>query len=158
MDNNNKPQTARLSKEAVEKFMSEMNDKVDTKKIDSDKLLRQYAMEMPESISPERGLALFLPRRTDPIVITDKNIITMGRNDPVSGINPTLDLTEFHGAELGVSRFHAEISITEGRYYIKDMGSTNGTYVNAKKIPPYKLTPLRSGDQIRLGHLSIVIG
>lgn len=155
---NNKPQTARLSKEAVENLMNEMNDKVDTKKIDSDRLLRQYAMDIPKPISPEKGLALFLPRRPEPVVITNKNIITMGRNDPVSGINPTLDLTEFHGAELGVSRFHAEISITDGRYYIKDMGSTNGTYVNGKKVPPYKLTLIRSGDQIRLGHLSIVIG
>jgi pSer/pThr/pTyr-binding forkhead associated (FHA) protein len=150
-----KTQTARLSKEAVNKLM---NDKVDTKKIDSDKLLQQYAMKMPEAASAEKGLALFLPHRSEPIVVTDKNIITMGRNDPVTGINPTLDLTEFHGAELGVSRFHAEISITDGRYYLKDMGSTNGTYINGKKIPPYKLTQIRSSDQIRLGHLSIVIG
>ena len=92
------------------------------------------------------------------MVIADKNIITMGRNDPVSGINPTLDLTEYHGSDLGVSRFHAEISINDGKYYIKDMGSTNGTYVNGTKIAPYKLTPIRNGDQIRLGHLSIVIG
>ncbi|MDQ7027567.1 MAG: FHA domain-containing protein [Anaerolineae bacterium] len=153
-----KPQTARLDKDAVIKFMNSMNDNVDTQKIDSDKLLRQYAMEMPEPVSPEKGLALYLPRRPEPVIITDKNIITMGRNDPVSGINPTLDLTEFHGAELGVSRFHAEISITDGRYYIKDMGSTNGTYVNGKKVPPYKLTHIRNADQIRLGHLSIVIG
>jgi pSer/pThr/pTyr-binding forkhead associated (FHA) protein len=155
MENDKAQTTARLSKEEVNDFLQ---DKVDTKKIDSDKLLKQYAMEMPEAVSPERGLALYLPRRAEPMVITDKNIITMGRNDPVSGINPTLDLTEFHGAELGVSRFHAEISITDGRYFLKDMGSTNGTYINGKKIPPYKLTQIRSSDQIRLGHLSIVIG
>jgi pSer/pThr/pTyr-binding forkhead associated (FHA) protein len=155
MKDNKAQTTARLSKEDMENFM---NDKVDTKKIDSDKLLQQYAMDMPEAVSPAKGLALYLPRRPEPMVITDKNIITMGRNDPVSGINPTLDLTEFHGAELGVSRFHAEISITDGRYYLKDMGSTNGTYINGKKIPPYKLTPIRTGDQIRLGHLSIVLG
>ena len=151
---NKKPQTVRLTQAELAKFKAE----VDTKKIDSDKLLKQYAMEVPEAISPEKGLALFLPRSTEPVVITDKNIITMGRNDPVSGINPTLDLTQYHGAELGVSRFHAEISINEGRYYIKDMGSTNGTYVNGTKISPYKLTQIHHNDQIRLGHLSIVIG
>ena len=149
-----KPQTARLSKKQLEEY----GINLDTKKLDSDKLLQKYTREVPESDSPDTGIALFLPRQTEPVVITDKNIITMGRNDPVSGINPTLDLTDYHGAELGVSRFHAEISINDARYYIKDMGSTNGTYVNGTKVAPYKLTQIRSGDQIRLGHLSILVG
>lgn len=153
--NSNKPQTGQLSEKPVDDVE---NSGIETKKIDSDELIKQYAADIPAAASIEKGLALYLPRRPEPLVIADKNIVTMGRKDPISGIHPTVDLTEFHGAELGVSRFHAEISIAEGRYSIKDMGSTNGTWVNGKKISPYKLTPIRSGDQVRLGHLSIVIG
>jgi pSer/pThr/pTyr-binding forkhead associated (FHA) protein len=144
----NKRQTARLDDEPG----------VDTKKIDGDELARQYMMDVPEALGVEKGLALYLPRLSEPLVIADRNIITLGRKDPISGIDPVVDLTNHHGAELGVSRFHAEISITDGRYYMKDMGSTNGTWINGKRIHPYRLTPLRSGDQVRLGHLSIVIG
>ena len=150
----NKRHTERLSREAVEKFKQQQSS---TKQLNTDEI-KQFAMDLPSSIAQGTGLALFMPRRSEPLVINDKTIVTLGRKDNMSGIQPTVDLTEFHGAELGVSRFHAEISITDGRYFIKDMGSTNGTWVNGKKIAPYRLTPIRSGDQLRLGHLSIGIG
>ena len=54
-----------------------------------------------------------------------------------------------------VSRNHAEILKQSGDYCIRDLGSTNGTYVNQEKVTdiPYKL---KDGDHIRLGHFLMV--
>lgn len=48
-----------------------------------------------------------------------------------------------------VSNLHAKIYRVEGRYYVEDLGSTNGTYVNGRRIN-YP-TELRAGDRIKVG-------
>lgn len=52
-------------------------------------------------------------------------------------------------AEAGVSRQHAEIVKTDEGYVLRDLNSTNGTFVNQRKIPGDYL--LRDGDRVRLG-------
>ncbi len=50
-----------------------------------------------------------------------------------------------------VSRQHARISVQGGQYYIEDLGSLNGTWVNGERIAPNHPIPLISGCEIRLG-------
>lgn len=103
-----------------------------------------------------QGVLFYIPNETKPIVITNENIIRIGRS--VSEDNSVkLDLTPFYGAELGVSRYHAEIVFQDATYFIKDMGSTNGTWVNNEKIAPYRQTVIQDGDQIRLGHFTMLV-
>lgn len=47
------------------------------------------------------------------------------------------------------SNLHAKIYQLQGRYYVEDLGSTNGTYVNGRRIN-YPIE-LRGGDRIRVG-------
>ncbi len=47
------------------------------------------------------------------------------------------------------SRQHAEISRQGDQYIIRDLGSTNGTYVNDERLTGPR--PLRPGDRIRVG-------
>jgi diguanylate cyclase (GGDEF)-like protein len=47
-----------------------------------------------------------------------------------------------------VSRRHCRIDHRKGGWYIKDLGSTNGTYVNDQLIEEYQL---RRGDQVKVG-------
>lgn len=47
-----------------------------------------------------------------------------------------------------VSRKHATVQAVLGRYYVVDMRSTNGTFVNEQKVERAKLL---DGDQIRVG-------
>ncbi len=49
----------------------------------------------------------------------------------------------------GVSGRHARIVTEGGELVIEDLGSTNGTYVNGKKID--RPTQLNDGDEVRLG-------
>lgn len=52
--------------------------------------------------------------------------------------------------EPGVSRNHAELFDTDGVFYVRDLGSTNGTFVNDEKIPEGDRL-LSDGDSVRLG-------
>lgn len=61
------------------------------------------------------------------------------------------------GAAQGVSAFHLEISEEEGRFYLADVGSTNGTYCNGKKIqgrvpflPGQRISLSRKGPTFRM--------
>ncbi len=55
-----------------------------------------------------------------------------------------------------VSRRHAELTPDEGRWWIRDLGSQNGTYVNGIRIQGR--VRLRVGDQIRVGSTLLVYG
>jgi hypothetical protein len=53
-----------------------------------------------------------------------------------------------------VSRRHAEIAWDGAHYVLTDLGSTNGTFVNAQRVTgPH---PLRHGDVITIGDLTLV--
>ncbi len=53
-----------------------------------------------------------------------------------------------------ISRKHAELRKENGRWIIEDFHSSNGTYVNGGRI--HQPTPLKHGDQIRLGSTLLV--
>lgn len=50
-----------------------------------------------------------------------------------------------------VSRRHAEVGDKDGKLYLIDLGSRNGTYLNGRALPGRKESPLAIGDTILLG-------
>jgi hypothetical protein len=56
-------------------------------------------------------------------------------------------------ADVNVSRRHAELRQEGATYWIVDLGSTNGTAVNGKRVDRKRL---RNGDRITLGSTEIV--
>ena len=55
-----------------------------------------------------------------------------------------------------ISRRHAEMTPDSGRWYLRDLGSSNGTYVNGVRVSEARL--LHPGDQIRAGNTLLVFG
>lgn len=53
-----------------------------------------------------------------------------------------------------VSRRHALIDKEEGQYFITDLHSTNGTYLNHLRIPPEQRMPLQESDEISFANAS----
>lgn len=52
------------------------------------------------------------------------------------------------------SRRHACVAWRDGAVVLRDLGSTNGTFLNGARVSAE--TPLRSGDKIRIGGLEIL--
>jgi|APIni6443716594_1056825.scaffolds.fasta_scaffold410211_2 pSer/pThr/pTyr-binding forkhead associated (FHA) protein len=48
------------------------------------------------------------------------------------------------------SRIHCGIRLWDGEFYVKDLKSRNGTYVNDQRVDVVKL---KSGDRIRVGNI-----
>lgn len=75
----------------------------------------------------------------------------IGRWDADGGIFPDVDL-DTDDPEAKVSRRHARITLTNGQYFLEDLGSTNGTFINrGKRLPPGQRQALCDGDEIIVG-------
>ncbi len=55
-----------------------------------------------------------------------------------------------------VSRVHADILVQSDAYYIKDVGSSNGTYINDRQLYKGDRHHLKVGDRIYLGKKNLV--
>lgn len=85
----------------------------------------------------------------NPIELPDnKPTITLGK--PNNNNPPDVDLSGLADSEI-ISRQHAQIHIDTEKYYIEDLGSSNGTYVNNTSVPKGERQELFSGDVIALG-------
>ena len=56
----------------------------------------------------------------------------------------------------GISRMHARISKEGNTYYVKDLNSTNGTYVNGRQLACFEMCEIRSNDSIIFGNVECV--
>jgi hypothetical protein len=72
----------------------------------------------------------------------DSTLLTIGR-----GLNNDIILEDSR-----VSRHHAQIRYRSKRFWINDLGSTNGTFVNGEAVEE---RALRNGDVISLGGLEL---
>jgi pSer/pThr/pTyr-binding forkhead associated (FHA) protein len=106
------------------------------------------------TISSESALGHRLSKVSKPggmfLVFRDKNIpivsrITIGRGDS--------NIVELD--DVLASRYHAVIQKVKDDFFIEDLHSTNGTYVNGCPVPPGKYLRLFSGDFILIGRTSL---
>jgi len=88
------------------------------------------------------GLTDTLDGQTFPL---EKETITIGRlseNDIVIG-------------SKSISGYHAEIKLDHGVYFLIDLNSTNGTYLNGSKVDQQEI---RAGDIIRINNFNFKVG
>ncbi len=110
------------------------------------------AAEEPEE-PDEPSVAGYLTHHASGVrlAVEGRESLTVGRRDPVTGIQPSVDLTGLD-QERSVSRRHAKLERRGQRLYlVEDLGTTNGTFVNGERIPPGEPIEIRSGDLLRFG-------
>lgn len=110
------------------------------------------AVTMPPA-APAGAAKLVVQSDNTTFDLAGKTEVVIGREDPVSNIYPDIDLTPHGGEEGGVSRLHAKMLVNNGQYLIEDQNSTNFTFVNKQKLAPKTPTPIKDGDEIRLGRV-----
>ena len=111
----------------------------------------------PPSPPPVKQAKLILTSNGTEFPFGNKSEILIGREDPISGIFPEVDLTSHGGVEGGVSRRHARIIKQGDQWMIQDLKSTNHTYVNRKKLNLGQREPVNNGDQVRIGRLVLTL-
>ena len=74
-------------------------------------------------------------------LLSTKSMLALGRE---------LD-NDFVIPDRECSRHHAQVFQSQGVYYLIDVGSTNGTYVDGKRLVPQNPMRLRSGTTVQIG-------
>ncbi len=107
--------------------------------------------------APQATLTIIVQESARQISLTGSNEYVLGRLDATRGVFPDVDLTPDGGLDGGVSRRHARIHKQRTQFFIEDLGSANGTFLNGQRLTPYLPHPLRDKDEIQLGRVRLQI-
>ncbi|MBI1878220.1 MAG: protein kinase [Chloroflexi bacterium] len=91
------------------------------------------------------------------------NIFAPNRNELIIGrasndVTPDIDLGPYGGGKAGVSRRHNRLLRRDSGWFVEDLGSKNGTFVNGIKVIPSQMITLKEGDVIRCGQIELQFG
>jgi pSer/pThr/pTyr-binding forkhead associated (FHA) protein len=96
----------------------------------------------------QEGLSVPIPGNIELII---------GRSGEGQSVVPDIDLTAYHAREAGVSRLHAALRVVDDQVTIIDLGSSNGTMINDRKIQAHHPHNLNDGDLVSLGKLKFKV-
>jgi len=91
-----------------------------------------------------KHLAGSLAGRSQRVVLQEEQRLRLGRA-------PGSDISFSDTLDDSVSGTHAEISLQQGRVYVEDKRSSNGTFVNGERCVPFQSIAVPDGARIRLG-------
>lgn len=85
----------------------------------------------------------------------DKTLdLETAKTSVIVGRSPKNDLVITHDS---ISRQHCQIDVVKGVFYITDLGSSNGSFIDGQKLIPQARTPFISSQQLTLGKLECEI-
>lgn len=137
------------------------------RKDDDDTLLKQSRFILTALADPSKlaavvlkpkQVALYIENASMPLVIDLTERVSFGRQsarDP--RLAPTVSLNIYDAFSRGVSRVHATMYCENGQPLIIDEYSTNGTWLNGRRLAPMTPTPLTYGNELRLSRLSMLV-
>ncbi len=126
---------------------------VDPSDVAQDINLAAVATTGATQLQTQTASLLHLQSNTTIEIASNLNVVHIGK--PNGQIPPDIDVAGFPDSEV-VSRVHADIRIEGDAYYIEDVGSSNGTYINHSPLLQGNRHRLRSGDRIALGKGDLV--
>jgi serine/threonine protein kinase len=68
---------------------------------------------------------------------------------------PDINLSPHGGARAGVSRRHSRLLREDNNWFVEDLGSTNGTFVNGHRISAHQKAAIKQGDVLRFGQIEL---
>lgn len=96
-----------------------------------------YAGQQTEEACPSAGVP--------DIVLVRRNVVLVGRPSGSRGVSPDVDA----GSDSAVSRRHAQLTSDGQRWWVEDLGSSNGTFVGSVG-EPLPTTPLTPGQRVEV--------
>ncbi len=92
-----------------------------------------------------------------PITLNVKQPVSFGRAVSGGSAKTHVDLSRYDAINFGVSRLHMMLHNQDGKFYVQDLDSINGTFINGDPIKPSERILIANGDEIRLGQLRMYI-
>ena len=123
----------------------------------AEELKKQPTRPEPASAPVNSWISLHLMDSGKILPLASRNEFTLGRLSEGQPIMPDIDLTPYQAYASGVSRLHAVVKRDSNRVMVMDLGSSNGTYLNGRRINPHVEESLSHGDIVALGKLKIQI-
>jgi pSer/pThr/pTyr-binding forkhead associated (FHA) protein len=122
-------------------------------------MLKQSTRELGTgTLGVSREILILIHNRVERVILAEESHCLLGRfeNRPAPRSN-FLDLSRYDSQTRAVSRIHAQLHMDSNQVYITDLDSTNGSFVNEKRIPAHSAVKLRSGDELMLGKLRVIV-
>jgi FHA domain len=91
------------------------------------------------------------------LTLPEAERFVLGRLSIHNPQQPNVDLTDFNAMSLGVSRLHALIEDHLNIFTITDLYSSNGTWLNGRRLEPNEIRFLHDRDTICLGKLVVYV-
>ena len=111
-----------------------------------------------EASAPADGIAVYIEGTAKPVFLSTDGEFVIGRKtDKQEALGSILDLSDFGGFAMGISRQHVIIRKAEGGYEAVDLSSVNGTWLNDERLIPYRYYPFASGSQLRVGRMRLLV-
>jgi serine/threonine-protein kinase len=99
---------------------------------------------------PSRKQARLLVAMSGQAIALTRDLMVVGRQDPVLGIFPEINL-----ADKTVGRRHAYLRNQHGQFTVEDLNALNKTRLNGEVLTPYEERPLKDGDVLRFGSVEV---
>ncbi len=132
-----------------------------THNISDDEIAQELSQKEPRPEPPSSPtnswISLHLMDSGKILPLATRNEFTLGRLSEGQPIMPDIDLTPYQAYASGVSRLHAVVKRDSSRIFVMDLGSSNGTYLNGRRLNPHMEEDLKHGDVVALGKLKIQV-
>lgn len=99
-----------------------------------------YTIQLPDPVGASPDLLRLVPEGEGGIIFLECRDVLIGKSP---------ELADFCIPDPAVSRVHAKIRYSDGRYYLRDLGSRNGTWIGEHLLVGDEERPIAVGDLIR---------
>ena len=108
-------------------------------------------------VGKSRTIRAHIGESVKSIQFNSEEAVTLGRVDDAHDSNPDVDLMEYGALQEGVSRIHAALRFRGDMMEVRDLNSTNGTFLNGQRVSAKDWRIVRDGDELGLGTLVMVL-
>ncbi len=121
-----------------------------------DELVFDYVRQAIRQMLDSQNYAFLREEATGKVYDIQWQPAVIGRPDADVGHNIILAVNmKLHPAGMTISRKHAQITFSEGRYYIEPLAEHNPVFLNGKEIPLNSRREIKNNDKLAFGRNKI---
>ncbi len=108
--------------------------------------------QQSEAMATRQAPSLSLELKSELASDADAQLHSFAKTEIVLGRSPACDLTL---DDKTISARHARCVYHHGQWWLEDLGSTNGTFINGETVEASVV--ITDGDELRLGSVAVMV-